>query len=124
MTNKKKGVDISGGYRANQRGIGGGARVEYVYKNGKLTAVPYVEGSAYKGKRGRPNTSIDRMGVEAEYKPSKNTSIKGGVSTGNRGKNKKAGIEASFSFKKGGSIKNCKRADGCAIRGKTKGKMV
>jgi len=120
---KKKGLDVSGGFRANQDGVGGGARVEYVYKNNKLTAVPYIEGSAYKGRKGKPSTSIDRMGVAAEYKPSKNTSIRGGVSTGDRGKDKSAGIEASYSFKKGGRVKKCK-GDGCAIRGKTKGKMV
>lgn len=101
---KKKGLDISGGYRANQDGIGGGAKVKYVYKNGELTVVPYVEGSAYKGRKGKPSTSVDRIGVEAEYKPSKNTSISGGVSAGGRGKDKSAGIKASYSFKKGGLL--------------------
>jgi hypothetical protein len=104
MSEGKKGLGVSGGYSASREGIGGGGRVEYVYKNGKVTAVPYVEGSAFKGRKGKPHTSVDRVGFDAEYKPSKNTSIKGGASVGHRGGNKKAGIEVSYSFKKGGAV--------------------
>jgi hypothetical protein len=146
MSEGKKGLNVSGGYSANRDGIGGGGRVEYVYKNGKVTAVPYVEGSAFKGRKGKPHTSVDRVGFDAEYKPSENTSIKGGVSAGQRGRNKEAGIEASYSFKKGGAVhtmpdgkkmkgakhgmkhggavkgKKC-RMDGIAVRGKTRAKQ-
>jgi hypothetical protein len=146
MSEGKKGLGVSGGYSASREGIGGGGRVEYVYKNGKVTAVPYVEGSAFKGRKGKPHTSVDRVGFDAEYKPSKNTSIKGGASVGHRGGNKKAGIEVSYSFKKGGAVhtmpdgtkmkgaahgmkhggkvkgKKC-RMDGIAVRGKTRAKQ-
>ena len=82
---KKKGLGVSGGYRANQEGIGGGGRVEYVIKNGKVTAVPYVSGSASKSfKKGKPRRA--------------------GASTDPRRKNKKALIEAGFTFKEGGMI--------------------
>tara|TARA_R100000541_G_scaffold40241_1_gene47869 strand:+ start:354 stop:704 length:351 start_codon:yes stop_codon:yes gene_type:complete len=102
---KKKGLGVSGGYRANQEGIGGGGRVEYVIKNGKVTTVPYVSGSASKSfKEGKPRTSVDRMGFDAEYKPTKNSFIRAGASTDPRRKNKKALIEAGFTFKKGGMI--------------------
>ena len=101
---KKKGLGVSGGYRANQEGIGGGGRVEYVIKNGKVTTVPYIEASGYKGKKGKPRTSVDRMGFDAEYKPTKNSFIRAGASTDPRRKNKKALIEAGFTFKEGGMI--------------------
>ena len=35
-----------------------------------------------------------------------------------------AGARASFGMKKGGVVSASKRADGCAVRGKTRGKMV
>jgi hypothetical protein len=101
---KKKGLGVSGGYRANQEGIGGGGRVEYVIKNGKVTAVPYMEASGYKGKKGKPRTSVDRMGFDAEYKPTKDSFIRAGASTDPKRRNKKATIEAGFTFKEGGMI--------------------
>ena len=119
---KKKGFDFSGGYRANQDGIGSSGTVEYVYKNGKVIAVPYVRGSASKSfKKGKPHTAVDRMGVDAEYKPTKNSFIRAAASTDPKGKNKKGRIEAGFTFKEGGMVKKC-RMDGIALRGKTKAK--
>ena len=101
---KKKGLGVSGGYRANQEGIGGGGRVEYVIKNGKVTAVPYMEASGYKGKKGKPRTSVDRMGVDAEIKPTKDSFIRAGASTDPKRRNKEARIEAGFTFKEGGMV--------------------
>jgi hypothetical protein len=146
MSEGKKGLGVSGGYSASREGIGGGGRVEYVYKNGKVTAVPYVEGSAFKGRKGKPHTSVDRVGFDAEYKPSKNTSIKGGASVGHRGGNtdktdkkveKKSnggavhtmpdGTKmkgAKHGMKHGGAVKGKKcRMDGIAVRGKTRAKQ-
>jgi hypothetical protein len=101
---KKKGLGVSGGYRANQKGIGGGGRVEYVIKNGKVTTVPYIEASGYKGKKGKPRTSVDRMGFETEYKPTKNSFIRAKGSTNPKRTSKQFGIEAGLTFKEGGMI--------------------
>ena len=102
---KKKGFDFSGGYRANQDGIGSSGRVEFVYEDGKVRAVPYVSGSAFKSfKKGKPRTAVDRMGVDAEYKPTKNSFIRAAASTDPKGKDKKALLEAGFTFKEGGMI--------------------
>jgi len=40
------------------------------------------------------------------------------------GSNQPLGIGSMTTFKKGGSVSASKRADGCCIKGKTKGKMV
>jgi len=102
---KKKGLGVSGGYHANQKGIGGSGRVEYVIKNEKVTAIPYVSGSASKSfKKGKPRASVDRIGVDAEYKPTKDSFIKFKGSTNPKRTNKQLGLEAGFTFKEGGMI--------------------
>jgi len=102
---KKKGFNFSGGYRANQDGIGSSGTVEFVYKNGKVIAVPYVSGSASKSfKKGKPRTAVDRYGFKAEIKPTKDSFIRAAASTDPKGKDKKALLEAGFTFKEGGMI--------------------
>jgi hypothetical protein len=39
-------------------------------------------------------------------------------------KPQKVGVEYRRTFKKGGAVSASKRADGCAVKGKTKGRMV
>tara|TARA_R100000541_G_scaffold3433_1_gene10710 strand:+ start:137 stop:523 length:387 start_codon:yes stop_codon:yes gene_type:complete len=65
---------------------------------------PYVRGSASKGPKGKPRTSVDRMGVEAEYKPTKDSFIRARGSTNPKRTNKHFGIEAGVTFKEGGMI--------------------
>ena len=65
---------------------------------------PYVRGSASKGPKGKPRTSVDRMGIEAEYNPTKNTFIRARGSMSPKGENKQGGIEAGVTFKEGGMV--------------------
>tara|TARA_R110000787_G_scaffold132455_1_gene244643 strand:- start:436 stop:816 length:381 start_codon:yes stop_codon:yes gene_type:complete len=100
----ESGLKLYGGYSANQNRISGDGRVEYVYKNGKFKAVPYIEASGYKGKKGKARTSVDRTGVNAEYKPTKDSYIRAGASTDPKGTNKQFGLEVGGTFKEGGMI--------------------
>ncbi len=60
-----------------------------------LDVEAYLEGQAFKPKEGKTNREL----------------------TG-------GGIKVTKRFKKGGAVSASKRADGCAVRGKTKGKII
>ena len=62
---------------------------------------------------------------KAEKLPAKPVKIGGSGSSGTL-PNDKGGLDRPHLYKKGGSVKSSasSRADGCAIKGKTKGRMV
>jgi hypothetical protein len=135
MGKKKKGFDVEGGVEVNQDYTAAQLKAKYGIDIGDLNITPYVTGSTFKPNKGKPMSSIDRLGADAEYKINKNASLRGGFSTDPQGIDKRAGVEARYSFKKGGAVKKktvnktkissaSKRADGCITKGKTKGKMV
>ena len=116
MTDKKKkksGATLSGGYKVSggkvpskdiAAQIRADIRAGINLEGDNYFVEPYVSGSAYKGPKGKPRTSVDRMGFNAEYKPSKNTFIRARGSMGRKGDNKRGGIEAGFTFKEGGIV--------------------
>jgi len=124
MGKKKKGFDVEGGVEVNQDYTAAQLKAKYGIDIGDLNITPYVTGSTFKPNKGKPMSSIDRLGADAEYKINKNASLRGGFSTDPKGKDKRAGVEAIYSFKKGGKVKGKKcRMDGIAVRGKTRAKQ-
>ena len=135
MADKKKkknksGPTISGKFNVSGKKLTGKdiaaqamAEIEAGYNlvGDNYSVRPYIRGSGYKGSKGKPRTSVNRMGFEAKYNPTKNTFIRAGASTDPKRKNKKAMIEAGVTFKEGGAVKKC-RMDGIALRGKTRAK--
>jgi hypothetical protein len=97
MADKKEArFGLSGQGASSQYGVGGSGKAFLEKEVAKnLELQAYLEGQAFKPKEGKTQSGI----------------------TG-------GGIKLTKRFKNGGSVLASKKADGCAIRGKTKGKMV
>jgi hypothetical protein len=89
-------VMLSGSGNKNEYGAGLGGKMSGIKQLGKdLELQAYLEGQAFKPKEGKTQKSL----------------------TG-------GGLKLTKRFKKGGSVSASKRADGCAVRGKTKGRII
>ena len=96
--NEKKDMrfGLSGEGMSNEYGAGGRGKMTLEKEIAKnLELQAYIEGQAFKPKEGKTNREL----------------------TG-------AGFKLTKRFKKGGMVSASKRADGCARKGKTKGRMV
>jgi hypothetical protein len=93
---RKPRFSLSGQGASNEYGMGGAGRATVAKEIAKdLELQAYLQGQAFKPKEGNTQRSI----------------------TG-------GGIKLTKRFKKGGSVSASKRADGCARKGKTRGRMV
>jgi hypothetical protein len=89
-------LQVMGAGSSDKYGSGAGGRASYSKRLAKdLNLEAYLEGHASKRK---------------------GSSAKGEITGG--------GLRVTKQFKKGGAVSASKRADGCAVRGKTKGRMV
>ena len=93
---KEMRFGLSGEGASNKHGMGGAGRAFFEKELAKdLELQAYLEGQAFKPKDGK---------------------LQKGITGG--------GVKLTKRFKKGGMTSASKRADGCAVKGKTKGKII
>lgn len=110
---KKKGLDVSGrvnvsGKKPTGKDIAAQAMADiqagYNLVGDNWNVRPSIKGSVHKGPKGKPQGGINTYGIEGEWYPSENTIIKAAASTDPKRRNKKAMIEAGFTWKEGGLV--------------------
>jgi hypothetical protein len=121
-----KKVSVSGGGAKNKYGKFASGRVDYSQPIDKTSDIHLGASGHYAKGEGWKDKGIDRVDAEYSKKFKDESKLKASLGA-NVGQGKKgidsANISYEIPFKKGGKVTASSRADGCCVRGKTKGQI-
>lgn len=121
-----KKVSVSGGGVKNKYGKFASGRVDYDQPIDETSDIHLGASGHYAKGQNFKDKGIDRLDAEYSKKFKDDSKLKASLGA-NVGQGKKgidsANISYEIPFKKGGKVTASSRADGCCVRGKTKGQI-